>query len=338
MTVPDVSLQSRCLATLELLPAGGLSRAAQWDLAGGRHRFPASITLVRESVHEHRQTAMQRMSISGMQDKISLRLHRGVLLPVEKDGTHILKPIPSTRFHLVDDTPANEALTMLLARRAGLTTAAHGLVRLADSELAYITRRFDRLADGSRVLQEDLGSVAGMSADTHGGNWKYDSTYEALGWLIKNHCSATMRDLIEFVHRVIFCFVIGNGDAHVRNFSLIRDRDGFTQLSPAYDLLCTRVHLPDEADLGLNVLNEEKDGRFSPSYETFGFYTGADFSELGRRLGLATTVVSQLLKTYLDPTFRLMIADYVGRSFLSQEAKLRFVITVNERLAKLASA
>ncbi len=278
------------------------------------------------------------MSISGMQDKISVRLHRGALSPVQKDGTHLLKPIPSTPFRLVADTPANEALTMLLARRAGITTAAHGLVRLADGELAYVTRRFDRLANGSRVLQEDLGSVAGMSAATHGGNWKYDSTYEALGLLVKKHCSATMRDLIEFVHRVIFCFVIGNGDAHVRNFSLLRDRDGLTQLSPAYDLLCTRVHLPDDADLGLGLLREEGDGRFSPNYESFGFYTSADFRELGRRLGLAATIVTQLLKPYLDPAFRLMIADYVEHSFLSSEAKLRFVDTVDDRLAKLQRA
>lgn len=330
--------QPRCLATLEPLSAEGLSRAAQWDLAGGRHRFPASLTLVRESIYEYRQTDMQHMSISGMQDKISVRLHRGTLLPVQKDGTHILKPIPSARFQLVADTPANEALTMLLARRAGITTAAHGLVRLADGELAYVTRRFDRLVDGSRVLQEDLGAVAGMSAATYGGNWKYDSTYEVLGELVKKHCSATMRDLIEFMHRVIFCFVIGNGDAHVRNFSLIRDRDGFTQLSPAYDLLCTRVHLPDDSDLGLGLLREEREGRFSSTCESFGFYTSADFKELGQRLGLAASVVSQLLKPYQDPSFRLMIADYVTRSFLSHEAKLRFVVAVEDRLAKLQRA
>lgn len=336
--VPASSQQFRCLATLEPLPAEGLTRAAQWDLAGGRHRFPASITMVRDDVHEHRQTDMQHMSISGMQDKISVRLHRGAIAPVKTGGTHILKPIPSTRFHLVGDTPANEALTMLLARQAGITTAAHGLVRLADGELAYITRRFDRLADGSRVLQEDLGSVAGMTSATHGGNWKYDSTYETLGWLVKNHCSASLRDLIEFVHRVIFCFVIGNGDAHVRNFSLIRDRDGLTQLSPAYDLLCTRVHLPDDADLGLGVLAEEGDGRYSAHYEAVGFYTSTDFNELGRRLGITTTAINQLLNRYLDPAFRLMVADYVGRSFLSDAAKTRYVATVEDRLAKLQTS
>lgn len=325
----------RCLATLEPLPAAGLSRAAQWDLAGGRNQFPATIDLVREGVHAHRQTAMQYMSISGMQDKISVRLYRGVLSAVETGGTHLLKPIPSTRFALVDDTPANEALTMLLARQAGISTAAHGLVRLADGELAYITRRFDRLADGSRVLQEDLGSLAEMTPATHGDHWKYNATYETLGRLIEKYCSASLRDRIEFVHRVIFCFVIGNGDAHVRNFSVLRDRDGLTQLSPAYDLLCTRIHLPNDEDLGLGVLAGELDGQFSSRYETLGFYTSADFIELGTRLGITPATVGRLLARYLDPAWGQVVADYVSRSFLSDTAQVRYVATVNDRLAKL---
>lgn len=326
----------RCLSTLEPLATEGLSKVAQWDLAGGRRGFPSTIDMVRETVAQYRVSAMQHMSISGMQDKISVRLHRGALTPVATDGTHILKPIPQAVFSRVEDTPANEALTMLIARRSGITTAAHGLIRLANGDPAYITRRFDRLPDGARLFQEDLGSLAGMTEATHGKQWKYSSSYEALGNLVGTYCSARLQDLDEFFSRVVFCFVIGNGDAHVRNFSVLRERDGFVRLSPAYDLLCTRVHLPEDADLGLDVLTDEADARYSASFQALGHYSRSDFTELGRRIGLPDALVAKTVQRYLVPGFIDLVSELVGRSFLSAAARASYLATVNEKTTKLS--
>ena len=167
-----------------------MTKAAQRDLAGAHVAFPARIDLVRADVVT-RQQGMRHMSISGVQDKISLRLERGQLRAVDRDGTHLLKPIPSAALHLVEDVPANEHITMLAARTLGLRTAAQGLIRLADGELAYVTRRFDRLSDGTRLHQEDLGVLLGASPATRGPNGKYEASYEEMGRVIAAHSAAS---------------------------------------------------------------------------------------------------------------------------------------------------
>ncbi|MBA3687164.1 MAG: HipA domain-containing protein, partial [Planctomycetes bacterium] len=277
---------ARCLATLAPLAAEGMVDRAQRELAGGNARFPSRIAIVRQDVVQYRLQAMQRFSISGVQDKISMRLERGRLRAVERDGTHILKPIPSSPLPLVADVPANEHVTMLAARALGIRTAACALIRLQDDELAYVTRRFDRRPDGSKLLQEDFGVLAGMSEAESGKNYKYSSSYEELGRLVALHCSARQRDLEEYFRRVVFCFAVGNGDAHVRNFSILREVDGFVELSPAYDLLCTNVHLPDESDLALSILATERHGIFSTSFEALGSYSAGDFRALAEAIGL----------------------------------------------------
>jgi len=123
---------------------------------------------------------------------------------------------------------------------------------------------------------------------------------------------------------VVFCFVIGNGDAHIRDFSVVRERDGFVQMAPAYDLLCTRVHLPNDNELGLGLLAEEETtGRFSPSFERLGFYSQADFIELGKRLELPSSLVDDTLRRYFTSHFLLMATALVGRSYLSSKAQSR---------------
>ena len=144
----------RCLALLTPLPAEGLSPAAQQRLSGSRGGFPARLDLARSDVLRLRTETMRHMSISGMQDKISLKLTRGRLTPTASGGTHILKPIPGAALPtFTDDVPANEALTMHLAATvAGCTVAAYGLVRLGDGSLAFITRRFDRVDAQTKLI------------------------------------------------------------------------------------------------------------------------------------------------------------------------------------------
>jgi serine/threonine-protein kinase HipA len=327
----------RCLATLDPMATEGMTRAAQRDLAGRAATFPSRLDFRREDIVQFRLQTMQRFSISGMQDKISVRLERGRLIPVERDATHILKPIPSAALPLAAEVPANEHVTMLAARKLGITTASCGLVRLLDGELAYVTRRFDRKADGTKLLQEDLGVLAQLSEDRQGPNWKYSSSYENLGRIVAASCSARQRDLEEYLRRVVFCFVAGNGDAHVRNFAVVRDVDGFVTLSPAYDLLCTNLHLPNESDLALSLRESENDGRFSPAYEGKGFYSKGDFLGLGEAIGLTAQTSRRIVEEMSGATARARIAELAERSFLSDAARTRYCEVLANRFGKMAA-
>jgi serine/threonine-protein kinase HipA len=325
---------ARCLITLEPLPTEGYARAAMYRLAGARVVLSPRLDFRRDDVVRYRSTTMRRMSISGVQDKVSIRLERGRLAAVERDGTHLLKPIPSLRLpQHHQDVPANEHLTMLIAEQVfGITTAACGLIRLADGELAYLTRRFDRLADGSKLGQEDAGQLAGRSVARNGPNYKYDSSYETIGRLIATHCSAVKRDLIEFFRRVLFCYALGNGDAHLRNFSILHHADGLVELSPAYDLLNTHLHLPTESELALTVFDDDFQ---SPAAQANGCPAAADFTELGRRLGLGATAIERELARHGDPKTREQIAVLVRTSFLGREAQEQYLGVVTDQARKL---
>lgn len=159
----------RCLSTLTELPEEGFSNRALRRLTDGRKLAPR-LSIRRADIPHIRAETAAGMSISGVQDKLSLRLARGVLEVTATNGTYILKPIPGSRLpELHDDLPANEHVTMQLAEQVfGIRTAANALIRFADDELAYVTRRFDRTPDGNRVPQEDLCQLMGRTPATHG--------------------------------------------------------------------------------------------------------------------------------------------------------------------------
>lgn len=326
--------QPRCLVTLEPLEEEGISATGQRDLSGNRGQFPSHVNFSRSDMATQTMEHMQHMSISGMQDKITLRLERNSLSTVNRDGSHILKPIPTANFKMVSDVPANEHVTMLAAKHLGIKVAACGLVRTNDEELAYITRRFDRQADGSRIRQEDFGSLAGMSADISDKNWKYDYSYEGLARLVVQHCSAQQRDLQELFRRVVFCYIIGNGDAHVRNFSVLIGDSNLVQLSPAYDLLCTTVHLPNDSVLALPLLNSEREGIFSKSYEALGFYTRSDFIALAVSVGVHQASAGKICDELSSDRTTAIIEDLVHRSFLTDEAQESYLHTVSDNIIK----
>lgn len=321
----------RCLALLTPLPAEGLSPAAQQRLSGSRGGFPHRIDIARSDVLRLRTETMRHMSISGMQDKISLLLKRGRLAPTESGGTHILKPIPGAALPaLTDDLPANEALTMHLAATVGgCTVAAYGLVRLGDGTLAYVTRRFDRIDAQTKLIQEDGSVLAGRTEATHGPNYKYNYSYEAIGRLLATYCSAPGPTCLEFLRRVLFSYIVGNGDAHLRNFSVLRDPDGVVRLSPAYDLLNTHIHLPSESALALDLL---ADGELTPSYQALGFYAAPDFRELGRRMALPDPIVTAELERFRAPSFLARTEDLVRRSYLTPAAQEAYVQVVRDRV------
>lgn len=325
--------QARCLCSLEPLEEEGYTRAAQRQLAGAHRKFPSVLGFSREDLLAFRSRTADHLSISGVQEKVGLRLSRGSLLLAERDGEYILKPVPSLELpRFRDDVPANEHLTMLLARRVfGIDTAACACIRLADGQLAYLTKRFDRRG-GLKVPQEDFCQLSGRTPQSHGKSFKYDGSYEEVGRILERFCSAWRIEIERLFARIAFCYAFSNGDAHLKNFSLLRTTStGDFVLSPAYDLVSTSVHLPDEHRLALDLFADDFE---TEPFEANGFVTGACLLELARRFGIREARSRSLLSPFLEGP-RSEVEELISRSFLSDGAKADYAARYRDRLQAL---
>jgi len=319
------------MSTLADIPREGYSRVAERLLAGGNRKFPHRLTFNRSDVVEFRMRTAEHMSISGIQDKISLKLVRGTLIPTDRDGEYILKPVPSAdipRFKA--DVPANEHLTMQIALQAfGIATAVNGCIRFEDGELAYITRRFDRRA-GVKLAQEDFCQLSNRTEETAGRNYKYDGSYEEVGRILKRYCKAYPVEVEKLYIRIVFNYVVSNGDAHLRNFSLYESELGDYILTPAYDLISTSLHFPDEGRTALDLFDSSE----TDSFRKNAFYKRPDFLKLAEVYELNMTRAQRFLGQFSDSKGR--IHDLIGRSYLSDKAKADFSVRVDDRLKALA--
>ena len=236
-------------------------------------------------------------------------------------------------FSRLDIAPVNEHLTMQIARQVfDIETADNALVAFDDGELAYLVRRFDVQPSGQRLLQEDFAQIAARSEETHGQSYKYDFSYEEIGELIRKHVAAYPVDLERYFKLVVFNYVVNNGDAHLKNFSLIRSElTGEYNLSPAYDLLNTRLHLPDESRTALDLF---KDGFETKSYQVKAFYAQDDFVVFARRLGLVEKRFTRILKTFISQ--RDAVFSLIDSSHLPEESKLLYKEHVNDRLTAVS--
>ncbi|MCC5828079.1 MAG: HipA domain-containing protein [Phycisphaeraceae bacterium] len=187
-----------------------------------------------------------KLSISGVQPKLSMRLEGEQLVPVAREGQFILKPQTQDFAEL----PQNEYLCMSMGQRFGLRTAQCLLLELSDGTPAYLVKRFDRFKKGRRVQKlacEDMHQLLG-------GPDKYAGSHEQIAAAIRDHCTFAPLELQRLFESTIFNFAIGNGDAHRKNFSLLTSEDGTIALSPTYDLVSSRLAIPAESDeLALTV-------------------------------------------------------------------------------------
>jgi serine/threonine-protein kinase HipA len=190
----------------------------------------------------------KRMSISGVQEKFSVILDKNKLRLIEEgeQGNYILKPIPAAG-RRPDQMPANEHLTMQIARQVyGIETAENALIFFADGAQAYITKRFDRFTDGRKRAQDDFASLAGRTPQTHGEHYKYSGNYLELFELMQKYVPAYTVESPKLLRTLMFNYLFSNGDAHFKNFSLVETDQGDYRLSPAYDLLNSRIHITDK--------------------------------------------------------------------------------------------
>src|ERR1035437_7656553 len=275
-----------------------------------------------------------RLSLSGIQIKHSLKLENNNLILTEKKGEYILKPIPSGQFKNLNQLPANEHLTMQIANRAyKINTAANAVIFFSDGEIAYITKRFDILPNGSKLLQEDFAQISQRSEETHGKNYKYDFSYEEIAGLIKKYVNAYAVEIESYFRIVLFNYLFSNGDAHLKNFSLYRNQTyGDYTLTPFYDLLNTSLHVPGEKDMALELF---KDGFETEQFRAASKYTKPDFIEFAERIGINKVRFNKIYNKMLIGATE--VENLVSQSFLSDPLKTQYLNTYFLRLDRLKS-
>jgi serine/threonine-protein kinase HipA len=277
--------------------------------------------------------AVERISVSGVQEKFPAVIDGGKIR-LAREGersTHILKPAPwdetiATRRHI----PANEHLTMQIAAQVyGIRTAANGLCVSADGQLLYITRRFDILPDGTKAELEDFASVCGRNEQTDGLHFKYSGCYEDIARGIRQYVSGWMVDMERFFDLVVFNYIYGNGDDHLKNFSLIRQGEDY-RLAPAYDLLNTGLHVQGD-DFGLDGGLSSRLVR-SDEYERTGHPCRADFEQFASLIGLVPVRSARLLDRYM--TIPEETLSLLHESWLPEKMQRLYLRIVKERVAR----
>ena len=277
-------------------------------------------------IMEYTQSDMDRLAeqiirsqttLTGVQPKLSLNLqkHEGgqQLTIVGLWGAYIFKP-QTSRFA---ELPENEDLTMHLAEVAGLKTAQHSLIRLADDSLGYLTRRMDRDAKGYKLPMEDFCQLTERQTE-----YKYRSSYEQVAKAIERYSTVPQLDVINFYEEVIFCWLTGNNDMHLKNFSLLSLSEGRYELSPAYDLLNVVIINPADTEELALTLNAKKKR-----------IARKDFIEAAGKVGISEKIIDGLLAHFKQcwPAWE----SKINESFLSDEMKEQYKSLVLSRMKRI---
>lgn len=274
---------------------------------------PPEVPFRAADVAREAQKMVGRMSISGVQPKLSViadrRKHR--VFVVESRGLYILKP-PTERFESI---PENENLCMNIASTFGIEVPPHGLLPLMDASLAYLVRRFDRLDDGSKLQQEDFQQL--LQIDD-----KYDGSYERIANFIKVHSSVPGLDLMRLFERALLFYALGNGDAHLKNFSFLRSEKIGYQLSPAYDIINSRLVLPEEQEEVCLSLQGKKN-----------HLSAKDFFGLAEHFGLTRKQTDNSFDRLHD--LKSTIEAMIGGSLLRSDLREGFLEIFHQRMARL---
>lgn len=253
-----------------------------------------------------------------MQAKLSLDITRGHAGEPQRFtivglwGRFILKP-QTDRFA---NLPENEDLTMHMAEAAGIKTVPHSLIRFADGELCYITRRVDRTKKGDKIAMEDMCQLSERLTED-----KYKGSYERIAKLIKQYSAAPLLDVVNFWEVVVFSWLTGNADMHLKNFSLYRPADNY-MLTPAYDLLSTSIVMPDDdEELALTLNGKKKRIR------------RADFEKTMRDSGMDDKAISNLFARF--PKAIPKWYDLIEESFLPDEMRQVYRAQIESMTARL---
>jgi len=299
----------RCLSCEQLIEEGVLHLSCLRKLFGVNNLPALELSLKEVSIKAQQMAG--KLSISGVQPKLSIKLNKKSkkLEVTAEGGEYIMKPQVQT----FRDLPQNENLCMNLAANLGIEVPAHSLIRLKDSSLAYIVKRFDRVK-GKKIHQEDFFQVLGKRD-------KYSGSLEQIGKKLRKISRFPGLDVQFFFERVLFFFVIGNGDAHNKNFSIIYDDEGNIRLSPAYDIVSSKLVIPREEDLALSMNSKRNN------------ITGRDFKKFSHYLQIPPKAFAKMLSHLLEK--KDIIEESIENSTLDEDEKKGFLDIVNERYRRL---
>ena len=265
------------------------------------------------------QVIQAQTSLTGVQPKLSLNLHKhegsNRLTIVGLWGDFIFKP----QTDAYPELPENEDLTMHMAEAARIKVVPHSLIRLADGSLGYITRRIDRTKKGEKIDMEDMCQLT-----LHPTEYKYKSSCEQIAKAIAAYSSTPRLDLVNFMQVLLFSFVTGNNDMHLKNFSLYRPK-ALYQLSPAYDLLNVAIANPkDKEEMALPI--NGKKARIQL----------ADFLKSSDTMGIEQRVTLGLINGLRNamPAWIGLIND----SFLSDDMKQKYLDLISRRMDVLTKS
>ncbi len=287
----------------------------------GLRPFAPRLTDLRDfpyTAEEQRNEAVQRsgkMSVQGVQPKVSavLNVREQNFEIVDSGGKYILKP----QHLFYPELPENEDLTMRLAAAAGIDTPLHALIYSKDHTLTYVVKRFDRIAGGKKLAMEDFAQLLGKSRDT-----KYESSMEHVASVL-DYCTFPVPEKLKLLRLTTINFLVGNEDAHLKNFSLLT-RDGITTLSPAYDIVNTTIAIKEPVEeIALPLHGKKRNLTRSLFFEYYAF----------ERLGLNPQVVETMIGEIrtVFPVWN----ELIDRCFLSNRMKEKYRTLLNERKKRL---
>ncbi len=271
----------------------------------------------------------KRISISGVREKFSVVLEKNKLRlnHENENGTYILKPIPGAGKKL-DQMPANEHLTMQIARQVfDIETAENALIFFKDGTPAYITKRFDVNENGSKLGQDDFASLAQRTPQTHGEHYKYLGNYLEIFEIMQKYLTTYKIEAPKLLKILIFNYLFSNGDAHFKNFSILETSFGDYRLSPAYDLLNSRIHI-DDKDFALD------DGLLPRNLANGKI--GVQFALLAEKAKINQKTFQEILSLMVSQSS--LVEQLIKASYLNDNTKRQYLQLYQTRLLQLIKA
>lgn len=258
-------------------------------------------------ISKQAQKLAGQLSISGVQPKLSVKLDKkeNALVTVTDKGQFILKPQTS----VFPGLPENEQCCMDIAEQLQIETPLHCLLPLKDRSLAYVVKRFDR-KNKIKIHQEDFAQI--LEADD-----KYKGSAEQIGRKLKELSSAPGYDCQLFFERLTLNFILGNGDAHLKNYSISYKEDG-ARLSPAYDIVSSKLFIPEEADSALSINGKKNRLKL------------ADFDALAEYLNIPIKIRYEKFSHKFN-----LIKKIVESSSLKHPRQQELIEIIKERLRRL---
>lgn len=259
------------------------------------------------------EVVRSQVTVTGVQPKLSVDLEKEAngkkrFTIVGLWGKYILKP----QTELYVNLPENEDLTMHLATMVNIKTVPHSLIRFKDGSLAYITRRIDRDKKKGKIPMEDMCQLTEKLTEQ-----KYKGSHEQIAKIIMLHSAYPVLDLLTYFEVLLFCYLTGNADMHLKNFSLYKPANEYI-LAPAYDLLSTKLVLPDDKDELALTLNARK-RKLKKS----------DFNHLLNTYKIDEKVIENIYEKYRKIVPQWL--NFIDTSFLPQQMKEEYKSIINKR-------